>query len=349
MIGLIIVQFAYLLIMGRIALAAFNPPLKLKEHNSILGLSILIPFKNEAKRIRTLLTSLLPLEKSTSVEIIFIDDHSTDNGKEVILEYFPEATILNNRNHGKKSALLTGIEFCQFDQILTLDADGKIPDKYLEHLPSKPSTDMVIGPVAIIPKKGLLNALDRLEQLSIQTLVSGSNRLNKALSASGAHLFFSKKTFHEVGGYKNNEHIHSGDDVFLLQKFKESNFSISYWNEPRSVISVQGAATLREILKQKQRWGGKVKYLNSNYPKLVGGIIFISNLTFILSFFYPGYLVLLTVITIKWLADCLIFWKAQKFFRDSALNKWLPILLIIFPFYNVLTVLYSQLVPAKRW
>ena len=101
-------------------------------------ISIIIPAKNEQDTIRDLCRQILQVysRKAPAVEIILIDDGSTDNSWEVMKELHhanPEIHgIRFNRNYGKSAALAAGIAAAQGQIIVTIDADlqddpGEIP------------------------------------------------------------------------------------------------------------------------------------------------------------------------------------------------------------------------------
>lgn len=350
MIILGFIQFIYLLYLGRIAFFAFRKNQVSHETQRSKSISILIPFKNEANRIVTLLNSLRPLASASGMEILFIDDHSSDQTTAEIASILPSAKVIINQGTGKKAAITTGINSALFNRIITLDADAKLPANYKDLLSSIPNQDLVVGPVYIQKTSGLLNALDRLEQMSIQVLTSGSLQLSSPLSASGAHLIYSKLSFEQLHGFEGNSHIASGDDVFMLEKFHQNKQSLSYWNSSAAIVKVQGAATFNQLIRQKKRWGNKVKHLHLAQPKLLGLLIVLSNLSLILGpFLFRVTWELLLIFGMKWIADLYVFWKGQTFFKDKNLAFWLPLLLVLFPFYNLFTVLVSQFGTAKKW
>ena len=101
----------------------------LKEQKSIdddsLLLSIILPVYNEEKTISKLIQSL-PIHKS--IEIIMVDDHSTDNSLEEIkkAKYNGKIHIIEHKfNCGYGAALLTGIRHSKGKIFVTMDSDGQ--------------------------------------------------------------------------------------------------------------------------------------------------------------------------------------------------------------------------------
>ena len=350
MIVIACIQLIYLFYLGRIAFFAFRKNQVSNNTELPNKVSFVIPFKNEAERIEPLLNSLKPLSSLSYIELLFVDDHSTDQTAALIATNLPSAKVLFNQGSGKKAAITTAIYSAQFDRIITLDADAELPANYKALVTHIPNQDLVVGPVYIQKTSGLLNALDRLEQMSIQTLSSGSLQQNQPLSASGAHLIYSKDDFKQLDGFDGNNHLASGDDVFILEKFYQSRKSISYWNNVEATVNVQGAKTFNQLLQQKKRWGNKVKHLQLNQPKVLGILIVLSNFSLILSpFIFQETYELILIFGVKWLTDLYVFLKGQTFFQDKNLTYWLPLLLFIFPFYNLFTVLVSQFGSTENW
>ncbi|WP_342645969.1 glycosyltransferase family 2 protein [Mucilaginibacter sp. CSA2-8R] len=94
-------------------------------------LSIVIPAFNESKTISLILDriSSVKLPRLIEKEIIIVNDCSTDNTEEVILNYISTYPLLNivyckhNTNQGKGAALHTGIFRATGDFVIIQDAD----------------------------------------------------------------------------------------------------------------------------------------------------------------------------------------------------------------------------------
>jgi dolichol-phosphate mannosyltransferase len=101
-----------------------------------MDLSIVIPCYNEAENISKLKEELLPavyeLSSSKTVEVVFIDDGSTDDTYQMINETFIKIKIPNvsmklvkhNGNWGLGKAIRTGFETSCGEVVITSDSDG---------------------------------------------------------------------------------------------------------------------------------------------------------------------------------------------------------------------------------
>ena len=99
------------------------------EHDSAPSLSFVIPVLNEEKSLRELHEELCATTNDLqgNVEIIFIDDGSTDESwNEIERIHFSDArvsAIRFRRNFGKAAALQAGFAVAKGDRVITLDAD----------------------------------------------------------------------------------------------------------------------------------------------------------------------------------------------------------------------------------
>jgi cellulose synthase/poly-beta-1,6-N-acetylglucosamine synthase-like glycosyltransferase len=237
-------------------------------------LTIIIPFRNESQRISPLLKSLTQLQFSGDLEVIFCNDHSTDNGTEIIQEWSEQQSfdikILNASPSeiGKKAALAMGISHAMHPIILTTDADCCFhPNNANEMLNALISNeaDLAIGRVDYLwvndqlhNKKGRNNLLQVYQQMENQALIAigfAESQKHNAAVANGANLMFKKQAFIDLGGYQGHEHIASGDDIFTLEKFILSPIhKITYVQHPSATVYTPLETRWDSFFHQRMRW-----------------------------------------------------------------------------------------------
>jgi glycosyltransferase involved in cell wall biosynthesis len=107
----------------------------LKKYNSNRNeilISIILPLYNEEKTIKNI---LLGLPQDNSIEILVIDDSSTDNSiaeLENIKTLKKFKLIKHKKNKGYGAAIITGLKHAQGKVIVTMDSDGQhSPDDIL--------------------------------------------------------------------------------------------------------------------------------------------------------------------------------------------------------------------------
>ncbi len=88
-------------------------------------LSIIVPVYNEEGNIELLTKAIEDALKEYRYEIIYIDDFSTDNTRNVVKDMKnPNVVLIEmKKNYGQSSALLAGIDYAKGDYIITMDGD----------------------------------------------------------------------------------------------------------------------------------------------------------------------------------------------------------------------------------
>jgi dolichyl-phosphate beta-glucosyltransferase len=117
-------------------------------------LSIVVPAYNEARRIRDTLERLCHFKEmeSYTIELIVVDDGSTDQTIEIVSEFPAIRLVRNDRNHGKGFTVRHGVLEARGEFVLFTDADLSTPieevDKLLSALQSS-AADAAVGSRAL--------------------------------------------------------------------------------------------------------------------------------------------------------------------------------------------------------
>jgi dolichyl-phosphate beta-glucosyltransferase len=117
-------------------------------------LSIVVPAYNEAGRIRDTLERLCDFKESKpySIELMVVDDGSTDHTVEAVSEFPGVRLVRNDRNHGKGFTVRHGVLEARGEFVLFTDADLSTPieelDKLLSALQSS-GADAAVGSRAL--------------------------------------------------------------------------------------------------------------------------------------------------------------------------------------------------------
>ena len=111
------------------AIASENPPVLLSCPMSGPFLSIVVPAYNEARRIRSTLEKLCHFKELEpySIEMMVVDDGSTDQTVGTVSEFPGIRLVRNDRNHGKGFTVRHGVLEARGEFILFTDADLSTP------------------------------------------------------------------------------------------------------------------------------------------------------------------------------------------------------------------------------
>jgi len=114
--------------------------------------SVVIPLNNEESNIVDLIQELEPVMQAIgkSWELICVDDGSTDQTKEILLDLIKSKNYLKvivfDKNYGQSSAFEAGFKAASGEYIITLDGDGQNdPADIPKLLAFSPNYDLVCG------------------------------------------------------------------------------------------------------------------------------------------------------------------------------------------------------------
>ena len=342
-------------------------PLFWHKGASAVGFSIIVPFRNEERNLNALIANLKKLHYPVKdFEVIFVNDQSTDNGPMVVQtaiekSLYPAMQLLHAPPRkgfaGKKEALQVGISKARFNYIITLDADCIMGSHWLQTYASfieSNRADMIIGPVEMISDGTLRSDYFALEFCSLLGATIGASAMRIPVMCNGANLVFRKETFERVGGFQGNMQYASGDDVFLLHKFKkQKGVVIHAIKSPGALVYTKTPETVNHFIRQRVRWSAKGVGYTDLAARAVGGVVAAFNIAIVASFLgglFSMHLfsIALAALTAKAIIDFPLIWMVVEFLRKKNLLWLYPSLALVYPFYVTLTLALSVL-PARRW
>jgi len=249
--------------------------------------TVLVPFRNEEANLPGLLSDLLKQDYPRDLlEIILIDDHSSDHGAELVASYGKQVKIirLSDTAMGKKAALEAGVAASQAEWILTTDADCRLPKGWVSSLirvGQGSGACMVCGTVAIdSSSRSILSVVQVLETHLLQRMGSAALSLGFPLLNTGASLAFRRDAFIEVGGYSANRQLASGDDTFLLLAMHSAHPGrVVPCILPESRVTTAAEPDWGAYLAQRHRRASKVGHYRSPYILLLGAFLFLAQCT----------------------------------------------------------------------
>jgi cellulose synthase/poly-beta-1,6-N-acetylglucosamine synthase-like glycosyltransferase len=322
------------------------------RNNSIIQktITIIIVFRNEGHNILNLINSLNKLEYDQyKLEIIFVDDHSTDQSVSIIKENIElkkykiiELNRVENSTSYKKHAITQAINSSSGEIILMTDADCIVPPKWIKSTLSvfNDETAIVSGPVTFIEETTFFEKFQKLEFAGLNLVGAGLIGIKRPKIASAANFAIRKKVFFEINGYKGIDGLASGDDELLMQKVdKNTDYRIIYNKSVDAVVKTKGNSTFNEFSQQRIRWASKGLFYNDRkfILQLILIALFYISLPLLLllgiidSILY--FLVFIFAFIIKMLPEYLVLRYGKKFLFDKSLLKlFLPAQFIQIPY-----------------
>ncbi|MDP1711907.1 MAG: glycosyltransferase family 2 protein [Candidatus Nanopelagicaceae bacterium] len=208
------------------------------EKISPLAITVLVPLRNEEKNVEAVIASLKKQRGLPHFSIVLIDDNSTDQTRRLCSEAISDdsrfSLLVGSELPigwlGKPFALKQGLELCDSELIILIDADVRLKENAL----SEAATIFAakgLDFISVHPKEIALTWSERLIQPLLQwswiasvplKIAERSSRPSLAI-ANGQFFLLRKASLVSVGGFDSirNEVI---DDIALARVFLKSGF-----------------------------------------------------------------------------------------------------------------------------
>ncbi|MGB0882522.1 MAG: glycosyltransferase [Vicingaceae bacterium] len=316
--------------------------------NQEIKISIIIAARNEEENILHCLNTLAEQNYNKDFfEVIVVNDHSTDKTEKLVNSFIKENdlnvqfTSLTDKT-SKKEALKHGLELARHEVIATTDADCVLPQNWLLNISNHfiSETDMLLGPVMFNKAKGFLSAFQTLDLLAIQGVEFGALGFNQPILNNAANLSYISKTYKNVNGF-DSFNTPSGDDIFLLEKFKKKIFKIKGILAQDFIVETKSESSLSGFFNQRVRWSSKAKHYSDKLLLFFSGLILLQNISLLL--IYTGLLfvenhqfTLLILLLTKWLIDFILLFLVASFFRRKSVMFYFIPVQLLYPFYVII-------------
>lgn len=311
--------------------------------------SILVAARNEAENIAKTIEDLIAQDYDRELtEIIFIDDHSTDQTAAVIGSYASRGVKLIRLNEDqplnsyKKKAIQTAIADASGTLMITTDADCRMGTSWLKTIVSfyeEKKYKMISSPVAYFEEKSFFERAQTLEFLYLIGLGASTIGNKKPSTCNGANLAYERDAFYEVGGFKGIDDLASGDDELLLHKMAARfGDGIGFLKNEDAVVYTHPKATLKEFIQQRKRWASKSTRYKNKSIIVLGVCIWLFNLSILVNIgvgLFDGFYFKLALVQLlfKMIVEGLFLYDVTAFAKRKSLLVLLPVL-------NVLHILY---------
>lgn len=285
------------------------------------GLSVLIAAYQEEAAIAETLRSLSETTYPGPIEILVLDDGSTDGTAAAAEACRPAFAALPNiglrllrfeENRGKARVLNSGLEAASHEHIVTIDADTHLaPDSLtaiVERLLGDPPETVAVAGALLVgnPRDSRIAGAQHWDYFhGIAAVKRMQSMYHGTLVAQGAFSIYRRATLRAISGWPDTV----GEDIVLTWALLKQDHRIGYAED--AIAWTRAPVTLGQLARQRKRWArGMIEALEHHQsllfrPRLTTmfiwwNLLFIAlDLTFTLVFL-PG--LVLACLGIFWLA-----------------------------------------------
>lgn len=324
-----------------------------------LAITVIVPARNEAAHIKACLDSICrQTYPDNLIEIIVVDDHSTDATASLVKQYANRVKLISLQqytggqplNSYKKKAIETAIAQATGKLMVCTDADCLVPEKWLETIAAfqvQRNADFIAMPVSFIHPRLPIEIFQSLDFMTLQGITGAAIQQQVHSMCNGANLAYTKTAFESVGGFKGIDAIASGDDMLLMHKiYRQNPTGVHFLKSADVIVQTQPVKTIGAFLNQRIRWASKADKYDDKRIIAVLLLVYLFNVLMLLTplvaafggdWQIGGYSLLqcwAALLLAKTIAELIFLVPVAGFFKQQKL-------LFYFPFAQPFHILYT--------
>jgi cellulose synthase/poly-beta-1,6-N-acetylglucosamine synthase-like glycosyltransferase len=315
------------------------------------SVTVIIPARDEETNIAACLKSVA--EQTHPVQIIVINDHSTDRTAEIVASFPAKNLLLLNLadhitdqlNSYKKKAIELAVAHATGELIVCTDADCTAGPDWIRSLVTiyeREKPVFIAAPVRMKNNGSFSGIFQSLDFLSLQGITAAAVYRRIHAMSNGANLAYTKQVFTDVQGFTGADQIASGDDMLLMQKI-DAKFPqrIRYVKMQQAIVSTNAETTVTSFMHQRVRWASKAGHYKSAGLSAALLLVYLTNLAcgifIIAAVSNPSWLdEMAGIILAKILAEILFVASVSRFYGQQKLVLYFPFMQPLHIFYTII-------------
>ncbi len=358
---ILLVIYGLYLLLGLLVVIGLKKPGQI-DHADEPFVSIVIAARNEEENLPDCLLSLIQLDyPGDKLEIIVVDDHSSDSTARIIslyaksYPYIKQYPLMSGQKStpGKAGALNYGILQSKGEFIFITDADCRVQSTWIKSLLSL-FTDSVgmVGGVTLLDKtrdsSPLFGKIQSCDWLFLLSVAASANNFGLPLSWFGNNMAFRRQTYNDVGGFDKISNSLVEDIGLLLEIHKSSKWEIKFSFSQKSVLHSLPALNLNEYYNQRKRWASGIPIMNP-----VGIFMFtvsvLAHVMTVLALLWSQSIFALTGIFLLSMTDFAVLYRASRLLGRTDLLYYIFIFEMYYFIYTILLPIFLLFDKKTNW
>ena len=295
--------------------------------------TVVVAARNEEHNIGACLESLLRMRYPAGLlEILVIDDHSTDRTADIVRELAannphvkllaagpPQPPLL-----GKPSALAYAMDHVSSDIVLFTDADCRVSETWAEVTASyfaDPGVGLVAG-FTHLQGKGAFAGMQALDWFALFTAAAGAVSVRYPLTAVGTNLSIRRSAYEQVGGFRGIPFSVTEDYALFHAVTTRTNFRAAFPMDARTLVQSDPCADWPQLYRQKKRWFTGGRGMDAVTLTLFA-LLYLFHVALLVGLVAGTWTLVLQVFLLKLLADTIFVLPAILRFRALPMLRYM--------------------------
>jgi cellulose synthase/poly-beta-1,6-N-acetylglucosamine synthase-like glycosyltransferase len=259
------------------------------------SISIVVPVYNSMGTLKKFFDYLKKINYAGKMEIICVDDGSTDGSREFLEKVKGIRLVKSKKNSGCKATPLNkGIALARHEFVVCIDSDTYPEPEIFNKMMGYFDGDTKVGAVGsmILPDKNktIVQKIQYIEYaMGLGLWASALSALNSRTTIPGAMVIIRKKVIKEIGGGFDPDNL--TEDMEIVMRLQRHGYKVKTCFEAIALTDVPN--TLKKMLIQRERW-----FRGRIFNLLKFKELFFSRKNFDLGFFGLPYLFFLEILSV---------------------------------------------------
>ncbi len=213
--------------------------------------SIVIPSYGGLGNIPQIVERIREKYTPDEVEIVLVVEGLKENEEkkvEELREKYDVKALVSKERLGKVNALNKGIKASKGDVLIFIDSDAEPLCDIVECVKEALSKGDFGSGVIVLDAKNLLQRMERLDYLNINTIVKLMSKDGICIGLNGAFIFAKREVVEKLNGFAHE----IVEDVDFGIRASDAGFKPVFINKP--CVKTTGPETLYGWFKQRKRW-----------------------------------------------------------------------------------------------
>ncbi len=251
--------------------------------------SVIVAARDEATNIESCLRSILDVEYPPNrLELIVVDDHSSDGTSEIVASLFDQTrrrrtaptTHLLRSGHGsggKQHALDLGIRAASGEIILTTDADCAVSRQWIRSMIRRfdDRTGFVAGPVAYTDPPNLVSRAEAIDFLALVAVGAGTIGLGSPTICNSANAAYRRDLYFRYRLQSEEVHEAAADETLMHFVHSETEHEVVFCSSRDALVMTSGSNSIHDFFSRRARWAASTSHLVSGAGLLVLAAAFV--------------------------------------------------------------------------